>query len=183
MKKVISTFFAILFVVIVVVGIFVGTYVFTKPEHERGTDSRSLLLGYWSNKEDDLRFYFTQEGEFKITKESDPDHVYARGYFKVNEESDKIKMLVLPKDRDKDLDLGEQLHFFTTITYKNLNDEEPNFNKAYQFLNKKQQEQLMEAPADVMFIFTTAGDRVVTCERTRTVTEFFDGKDHKVDNQ
>lgn len=183
MKKVISTFFAILFVVILVVGIFVGTYIFTKPGHDKGTDSRSILLGYWSNKEEDLRFYFTQEGEFKITKESDPDHIYAKGYFKINEETDKIKMLVLPKNRDKSLDLGEQLGFFTTITYKNINDQEPDYKIAYQFLSNKQQDEIMKSPADIMFIFTTVGDKVVKCERTRTVTEFYDGKDHDVDKQ
>lgn len=183
MKKVISTFFAVLFVIIVVVCLFVATYIFNKPTHEKQTESRSLILGYWSNEEEDVRFYFNQEGEFKITKESDPEHVYAKGYFKVSEDTDKIKMLVLPKNRDKDFDMGEQLYFFSTITYKNLVDEEPDFKVSYMFLNSTQQKELMESPASVQFIFTTVDDKVIKCDRTRTVQEFYDGKDHDIDKQ
>ena len=44
MKKFISGFLGVLFVIFVVCGIFVCTYVFNKPSQEKGSDSRKLIL-------------------------------------------------------------------------------------------------------------------------------------------
>ena len=55
MKKVISTILGILFVIIVICGVFVCTYVFNEPSHEKNTDSRQLILGYWTDEDDDIR--------------------------------------------------------------------------------------------------------------------------------
>ena len=51
MKKVVSTILGILFVIIVICAVFVGTYVFSKPSHISGTDSRQLILGYFKINE------------------------------------------------------------------------------------------------------------------------------------
>lgn len=173
MKKVISTILGILFVIIVICGVFVCTYVFNEPSHEKNTDSRQLILGYWTDEDDDIRFYFDQGGEFKIVKASEESHIYAQGYFKINEDAGKIKLMIMPnKERDASFDMGEKLKMFTEITYRNLDSEEPNYNKGWTFLTDSQRKEIMEAPSSCKFIMSNADETVYNCERTRTVREF-----------
>lgn len=175
-KKVISTILGMLFVVLVICGVFVGTYVFAKPSQLKGTASRVLILGYWSDKEKDIRLIFDQSGEFKICKDSDEDTTYATGYFKVQEVENKgakIKLLVMPNDeRDESYKMGEKMKFFTEITVRNIEDETPDYDKGWTFLNTKQRKAVMEAKCTAMFIMNDETETVYNCERTRTVKEF-----------
>ena len=175
MKKVISSILGILFVIIVICGIFVCTYVFNKPSQDKNSDARKLIPGYWtsSDEEDDVRFYFDPSGEFRIVKASDESHIYAQGYFKVNEDAGKIKLMILPnKERDESFKLGEKLKMFADITYRNLDAEEPYSDKGWTFLDDNQRKEIMEAKATCKFIMSNEAEDVYNCERTRTVTEF-----------
>lgn len=177
MKKVISSILGILFVVIVIVGVFVCTYIFSKPGHEKGTDSRQLILGYWTDEENDVRFTFGEQGDFKMTKESDTDHTYATGYYKIDEENQKIKILVIPGDtRDESMDMGEKLKFFSTITYRDLVYDEPYADLGWTFMSKRQRQEAMDAKASCKFIVQDTDSSIFTCKRTRTVEQFYDGK-------
>jgi hypothetical protein len=173
MKKAVSGILGVLFVIIVICGVFVCSYVFNEPKHDKGTDSRQLILGYWTDEDDDMRFYFDQTGEFKIVQASDEDHVYAQGWFKVNEKAGKIKLMLNPKyDRDESYDMGEKLKLFSEITYRNLDAEEPYSDRGWTFLSKKQRDEIMNAPASCKFIMSNADENVYNCERTRTIKEF-----------
>lgn len=174
MKKVVSGILGVLFVVIVICGVFVGSYVFNTPKHDKNTDSRALILGYWTDEEEDMRFTFDQSGEFTITKESDLNHIYAKGYFKVNEDAGKIKLMIIPKkeQRDESFELGEKLKMFAEITYRKLDANEPYSDKGWTFLSDAQRDEIMKAPATCKFILSNADESVYDCERTRTIREF-----------
>ena len=66
MKKFISGLLGILFVVLVVVGVFICTYVFNQPS--RSGDSRELISGTWTDKDANITFEFSDEGDFTITR-------------------------------------------------------------------------------------------------------------------
>ena len=65
MKKFVSGLLGILFVVLVVVGVFICTYVFNQPS--RSGDSRELISGTWTDKDANITFEFSDEGDFTIT--------------------------------------------------------------------------------------------------------------------
>lgn len=119
MKKFISGLLGILFVVLVVVGVFICTYVFNQPS--RSGDSRELISGTWTDKDANITFEFSDEGDFTITH-TDNSSVIAKGWFKIQEDggSGKIQLLVNPSDRDTTVDIGLRMKFFSTISYKNL---------------------------------------------------------------
>lgn len=175
-KKVISTILGLLFVVLVICGVFVGSYVFSKPSQLKDTASRSLILGYWSDEDKDIRLIFDQSGEFKICKDSDEDVTYATGYFKIREvdkTAGKIKLLVMPnEDRDESYEMGEKLKFFTEITFRNLDDQTPDFDRGWTFMNGYQRDAVMNAECNAMFIMNDSAETVYNCVRTRTVKEF-----------
>ncbi|MBQ8108146.1 MAG: hypothetical protein IJ129_05305 [Ruminococcus sp.] len=174
MKKVISTILGLLFVVIVVCGIFVCTYIFNNPSHEKGTDSRQFLLGYWVDEKQNIRLTFDEDSQFKITENKKGGKVMAKGYYKFDEDNKKIKLLVLPKDRDESLKLGEKAKFFATITYRNLKAEaEPEFETGVTFLEDYQKEELLKLKASATLVVSNC-DTVFNVERTRTVLEFTD---------
>lgn len=117
MKKFISGLLGILFVVLVVVGVFICTYVFNQPS--RSGDSRELISGTWTDKDANITFEFSDEGDFTITH-TDNKSVIAKGWFKIQEDggSGKIQLLVNPSDRDTTVDIGLRMKFFSTISYK-----------------------------------------------------------------
>lgn len=119
MKKFISGLLGILFVVLVVVGVFICTYVFNQPS--RSGDSRELISGTWTDKDANITFEFSDEGDFTITH-TDNKSVIAKGWFKIQEDggSGKIQLLVNPSGRDTTVDIGLRMKFFSTISYKNL---------------------------------------------------------------
>ena len=83
MKKFISGLLGILFVVLVVVGVFICTYVFNQPS--RSSDSRELISGTWTDKDANITFEFSDEGDFTITH-TDNSSVIAKGWFKIQED-------------------------------------------------------------------------------------------------
>lgn len=117
MKKFISGLLGILFVVLVVVGVFICTYVFNQPS--RSGDSRELISGTWTDKDANITFEFSDEGDFTITH-TDNKSVIAKGWFKIQEDggSGKIQLLVNPSGRDTTVDIGLRMKFFSTISYK-----------------------------------------------------------------
>lgn len=131
MKKVIGAILGIIFVVAVVCGIVVGTYVFKQPSREG--DSRAFINGPWYTPLEDGKgvvFDFDQSGEFTIHyyhKEGEYDKydedkdLITKGYFKVDEDKKKIKLLVLPDYLEQtEMEFEYNLKFFTTIKYSDL---------------------------------------------------------------
>ena len=139
MKKVIGAILGIIFVVAVVCGVVVGTYVFKQPSREG--DSRAFINGPWYTEAEDgkgIVFDFDQSGEFtahyyhenknvsdkdkdKIYDEYDDEDIISKGYFKVDEDKKKIKLLILPDYLEQtDIDFEYNLKFFTTIKYSDL---------------------------------------------------------------
>lgn len=173
MKKAVSGILGVLFVIIVICGVFVCTYVFNKPSHDKDTDSRYLILGYWTDEKKDVRLTFDESGEFTISKESDTDHIYAQGYFKVNEGAGKIKLMVMPnKERDESFEMGEKLKLFAEITYRNLKCDEPHSERGWTFLSQRERDEVMNAEGSCKFIMSNTAEDVYNCEWTRTVKEF-----------
>ena len=132
MKKVIGTILGLIFVVAVVCGIVVGTYVFKQPSREG--DSRAFINGPWYTEFDKeegkgIVFDFDKSGEFTLhyyTKEGEydkfsDDDVIAKGYFKVDQDNKKIKLLITPDYLEQDIvKFDYNLHFFTNIKYQDL---------------------------------------------------------------
>lgn len=131
MKKVIGVILGIIFVVAVVCGIVVGTYVFKQPS--RDGDSRAFINGPWYTQLEDGKgivfdfdksgeftaHYYHEEGEYDDYDE-DKDLI-SKGYFKVDDDKKKIKLLILPDYLDQsEIDFDYNLKFFTTIKYSDL---------------------------------------------------------------
>ena len=159
MKKFISGLLGILFVVLVVVGVFICTYVFNQPS--RSGDSRELISGTWTDKDANITFEFSDEGDFTITH-TDNKSVIAKGWFKIQEDggSGKIQLLVNPSDRDTTVDIVLRMKFFSTISYKNLS---------------VPSEDEGDKVATCKFIFQNS-DGVYSCERKDSDGSFYDGK-------
>lgn len=156
MKKFISSLLGIIFVILVVIGVIICTYIFNQPSREG--ESRELIYGTWSDENMNTTFKFSDEGEFLMTK-TDTGATIAKGYFKVDEENDRIKLLILPKDRDESVDIGLNLYFFSKLSYKDLTPSGDNPE---------------ENPATCKFLFTDVDD-VYICERTDMEGSFYDG--------
>ena len=168
-RKVISTILGIIFVVIVVVAVVIGTYVFNSPSTEG--ESAEIIKGKWVDKDNNICFTFDKEGNFlaqDTTKAKKPVTI-AKGYFKIDEEAKKIKILVLPKERDKSkLDLGEKLKFFSTINYSDLN-----ITDIDAFDNSQKDD------SSCKFIVLESNDEehsVFECKRTDTLETFYGDK-------
>lgn len=118
--KIVSGILGIIFVALLVVGIIVGTYMFNTPS--RDGESKELISGQWVDEKQNIMFTFGIEGDFKMQtiKDGKEDKTLAKGWFKIDEESKKIKILVSPKERDESVNLGLNLNFFTNIMYKEL---------------------------------------------------------------
>ena len=170
MKKFISGLLGILFVVLVVVGVFICTYVFNQPS--RSGDSRELISGTWTDKDANITFEFSDEGDFTITH-TDNKSVIAKGWFKIQEDggSGKIQLLVNPSDRDTTVDIGLRMKFFSTISYKNLSV--PSEAARERGENRKGDEG--DKVATCKFIFQNS-DGVYSCERKDSEGSFYDGK-------
>lgn len=120
-KRIISAIFGIIFLVIAIVAIFVCTYIFSQPS--KTGDSRELIFGSWYDEEAGIRIAMNKTGEFKLTtvnEDGKNDHTIAKGWFKIDEDSHRIQILLNPKHIDTSYDLGTKLKYFTTFSYKNL---------------------------------------------------------------
>lgn len=133
----------------------------TLYEQDRSSDSRELISGTWTDKDANITFEFSDEGDFTITH-TDNSSVIAKGWFKIQEDggSGKIQLLVNPSDRDTTVDIGLRMKFFSTISYKNLS---------------VPSEDESDKVATCKFIFQNS-DGVYSCERKDSDGSFYDGK-------
>ena len=168
MKKIISGFLGILFVVLVVIGIIVSTYAFSQPSKEG--DSRSLISGPWTDEDANVTFVFSTEGNFTM-KDADDGDIIAKGWFKINEDDKQVKLLILPTDRDDSVDIGLTLGFFSTLSYRDLSAAMDDTSVAKDFQTNTDEDEL----ATCKFLFKGVSD-VYNCERTETNTDFYNGK-------
>lgn len=132
-----------------------------KIRRDRSGDSRELISGTWTDKDANITFEFSDEGDFTITH-ADDKSVIAKGWFKIQEDggSGKIQLLVNPSDRDTTVDIGLRMKFFSTISYKNLS---------------VPSEDEGDKVATCKFIFQNS-DGVYSCERKDSDGSFYDGK-------
>lgn len=154
-RKIISGFLGVLFVVLVVVGVIVCSYVLSQPSRE-GV-SAALTNGKWVDKDKKISFEFGQDGKFEILH-TDNNKKIATGYFKINEDEDKIKLFVLPKDRDESVDMSISLKFFSSISYHDLQ---------YTDVTKQNNEDTIKDDSSCKFIFSSEDDsgEVYSCKR------------------
>lgn len=120
-KKIISIVLGFVFLIIAIFAIFICTYIFSQPS--KSGDSRELIFGSWLDEEAGIRFAMDKTGAFKMTEVNDKGknkHTIAEGWFKIDEDSHRIQILLNPKKIDSSYDLGTKLKYFTTISYKNL---------------------------------------------------------------
>lgn len=150
MKKFLSGFFGILFVLLVIAGITIATYVYNQPS--RVGAPRELINGSWTDPEKKVTFVFDTEGHFTMVKANEHElklikdkNVYTynsldktrlekvgiekkdveiteentlvKGYFKVDEDAKKIKLLIWPGDKSDDVAAKMNLKMFTSISY------------------------------------------------------------------
>lgn len=160
-KKIISTILGLIFVLLVVAGIITCTYVFNHPS--RSGDSRKLIDGTWSDSESNVTFVFSTEGDFKMYR-TDSEKTIAKGYFKVDEDSHNIKILVLPTDRDDSVNINRKMYFFSNLAYTHL--EVP---------AKDSDEAKKGEKATCSFIFADT-DQVYRCERTDNETNVYNAR-------
>ena len=108
----------ILFIVIIVLAVIICTYTFSTPS--TSGDSREIILGDWVDYNQNIMLRFAKSGDFTMYhyKDNEIGNTIAKGYFKIDEDAKKIKVLVVPKDREKDYDLGLTFNFFTTFPPK-----------------------------------------------------------------
>ena len=92
-------FFTMFFIVLIFVIVLILSYTLSSPDTTIGSDSRNLITGPWteivSSEDEDnaMKFYFSQDGTFQIVQGDDE---IASGYFKIDKDSSKIKLLMLP---------------------------------------------------------------------------------------
>ncbi len=131
-KKIISAVLGLLFIVLVICAIVVGTYTLSSPNTDIDSKSRTLISGAWEDDEKDRKLEFFDDGTFKYSKLESED-VIADGYFKVDEDGDKIKLFMLPGHHTEEFDDAINFFFFATISFKDLDDP----SKKYENKNKK----------------------------------------------
>lgn len=166
-RKIISAFLGVLFVVLVVVGVIVCSYILSQPSREG--ISAALTNGKWIDKDKKISFEFGQDGKFEILH-TDSKKKIATGYFKINEDEDKIKLLVLPKNRDESFDMGISLKFFASISYSDLN---------YTDITKQYNDTSVEDNSTCKFLFNTDDDngKVYSCTREDAKTSLYKRKE------
>lgn len=125
--KVLKGFLRFILVVIAVVLVFaiviVCTYVLGSPDTKLGTDTRKIVSGPWTetiSKDIDADLYvfdFAQSGEFKIMK---GEEQIADGWFKIDEKTSKIKMLMLPSHYTEEFSKYVKYKVLSEISYSKL---------------------------------------------------------------
>jgi hypothetical protein len=125
--KVLKGFLRFLLVVVAVVLVFaiviVCTYVLGSPDTQLGTESRKIVSGPWTEYANDdpkaelYVFDLNQAGEFKIMK---GEKQIADGWFKIDEKSHKIKMLMLPDHYTEEYLKFVKFKVLSEMSYSNL---------------------------------------------------------------
>ena len=156
-KKIVSVVLGLLFIVLVICAVVVGTYTLSSPSLDTDSESRLLINGAWTDDVNDKKLEFNQDGTFKyswITK----DETIADGYFKVDENNDKIKLFILPGHANEEFKKENiKLGFFAEITYSDLKD--PNKNKKK---NSKEEEEMCSCTFLIKKPDDSSGE-VLTC--------------------
>lgn len=160
-RKIVSGILGIIFVVLVVCGVLVGTYVFNTPSYEG--DSREIVLGKWVDKKKNVCLVFDKNGNFTMSnvKDGKEGKTLLKGYFKIDQDAKKIKVLVIPKDRDDSVDMNYKLGCFATFIYSDLEAKERNtFSK--------------DDKDEAYCTFTVLGtENTYDCERTDAVDSLY----------
>lgn len=120
-KKILQIFLLLLFLVLVVCGIVVGSYVFSSPKTDKGSDSRLLITGPWIDEDNDRSLIFDENGNFSYS-ENKSGKVIADGYFRVNEDRKLIKLFMFPGHYESEFEEHVNMIFFAQITYSDLKD-------------------------------------------------------------
>lgn len=158
-KKIVSGILGLLFLILVVCGIVVATYVFSTPSKDG--ESRQLIMGDWVDEKDNVKFVFSEDGDFTMYDTKDGDKELVKGYFKIKEDDHAIKILVT--SHTDDINLGLKLKFFCTISYSDL-----------KYPTAKEVEQkLKHDNATCKFLFQDADAKVFKCERIGEKANFY----------
>ncbi|MBR1392494.1 MAG: hypothetical protein IJ561_01505 [Ruminococcus sp.] len=120
-KKILQIFLVIIFVILLVIGIVVGTYVFSTPNTDKGSESRLLITGAWISRSDDRQLEFDENGNFKFSK-LESEEVIADGYYRIDEDRNVVKLFILPGHHTDDFNDYMRLYFFAQISYSDLVD-------------------------------------------------------------
>ncbi|MCR5141342.1 MAG: hypothetical protein K6C68_02255 [Ruminococcus sp.] len=125
--KVVKAFFKFILTVVVICLLaaiaLVLSYTLSNPNTAPEHSSRSIVSGPWdqlkATESDDelMTFTFGQTGEFTIKKGKD---VIADGYFKINEDSSKIKLFMMPGHYTSDFEKYVKFKVFGEVSFSNL---------------------------------------------------------------
>lgn len=159
-RKIISGILGIIFLLLVICGIVVATYVFGSPSKDG--DSRQLIMGNWIDTDNHTKFTFGEDGDFKMVDTKD-DKTLGKGYFKINEDTKEIKILLLPSERSEDINFGINLGFFCTMSYRDLKFPSEELVKAKRKVDN----------ATCKLLFMNADGKVYKCERDENKTNFY----------
>ena len=118
-KRILQIFLVILFIIIVVCGIIVGSYVFSSPDTDSGSDGRLLISGAWIDEKADKKLELDENGKFTYS-ENKSGNVIADGWYRMNSDKKTIKLFMLPGHHTDAFDDHVNLFFFAQISYSNL---------------------------------------------------------------
>lgn len=164
-KKIIQFILLLIFIAFVICAIVVGSYMLNHPATDG--DTRILITGAWVDEDKEVKLEFTEDSKFKITNTKN-DSVIADGYFKVDEDSTKIKLFMLPGHHDSSFESSVDMKFFAQISYTDLDDPA----KDLETKDEKQN----AAPATVTFLVNKSNN-VYNCEMPeRTLDLYSKGK-------
>ena len=150
-KKIIQVILVIIFILLVVVGVLVGSYVFSTPDTEQGSDSRLLISGAWIDENNDRKLELFENGKFSYS-ENKSGTVIADGYYKINDDRSLIKLFMLPGHHTDAFKDYVNLFFFGQISYSDLTDAKNSKKK-----NNKETYELKNAPV-CTFLIKSYGD-------------------------
>lgn len=125
--KVVKGFFKFILTVVVICLLaaiaLVLSYTLSKPDTAPETSSRKIVSGPWEQMkatekdEELLTFTFDTDGKFTIVQNK---KTIADGFFKIDEKSSKIKLLILPKHHTKEFEKYIKYKVFAEVSYANI---------------------------------------------------------------
>lgn len=118
-------FFTIFFIVLIFCIVVILSYVLGAPD--RAGVQRQIITGPWVELGDgEMVFTFDQGGEFTV---KDGKTTLADGYFKIDEDSKKIKLFMIPGHYKPEFEKYVKLKVFAEISFNNLEFPEPENSK------------------------------------------------------
>lgn len=160
-------FLTIFFIVLIFCIVLVMTYTLGQPE--RVGVSRQIITGPWVERGDgDMTFTFDQEGRFTIKKGGTQ---LAEGYFKLNEDAKKIKLLMIPGHYTKEFEKYVKLMVFAEVSFDNLDFPEP---------ENKEDEIDVENPPTITFLIRAndgSGAQTYKCKCPEATIDLY-GSEH-----